>query len=312
MNSYESNLTGRQTTIFRYLLVSFVLVLFFSVANTLRAQPLANGSIKIENRLLADIQTGFQSVSGFYFQDAVEQVMNCKRLYPGSAWPYLMSANMIWWKLVSGEMTLDRQQEFMRELDMARQRLTSSHEGLFCDIVSNVMRTRLELLKGNQLAAIRHIKGYYGSVKKSFGQESVYEPFNLTSGLYYYLAAVAWDEYPLLRPLLILFDRGDKVKGTKFLLKAASSDNPIVATEANYFLMRIYFDMEKNKETAFQFASWLVQKHPCNYIYLYYYLKCKPSDMAGDKNADRKDQVLKNHQLSDQQRAYFLFLLHKV
>jgi hypothetical protein len=276
-----------------------------------------NGQIKqIENpttnsSVHPEIQSGFSYLNNFAFEDAQLMTTKSKTLYPLSAWPHLLQANINWWRIVSGENLPIIRQQMLLELESAKKKADNSHEGLFCLIMANTYRTRLELLNGNNMAAVVHLKSYYQNLRKSLGHEQEYDAFYITSGLYYYLAWIAWNDYPMLRPFLFFLDKGSKSMGIKFLTQATLSNDQVISTEAVYFLMRIYFDMEKDREVALKYATILVKKHPGNFIFSHYYLQCIEKEKVNEERKIRKESVLKNAQLSNTQKLYFYLLLQK-
>lgn len=260
---------------------------------------------------LQEVQTGFLLVNNFAFEDARLQAEKSKQLYPQSSWPHLLQADIYWWKLISGENSNSLRMSFIAELELAKKKAGTSNDGLFCLIMANTYRTRLELLNNNHLAAIRHLKSYYHNLKKSLGEEENYDAFYITSGLYYYLAWVAWDQYPVLRPFLMFLDKGDRNKGIRFLNQAAFSNEAVISSEASYFLMKIYFDVEKDTLLAQKYASVLIKKHPGNFIYLHYYLMCLPQHQQLEEKKSRSEAIHKNAQLSEAQTRYFYQLFHQ-
>src|SRR5690606_14425466 len=76
--------------------------------------------------------------------------------------------------------------------------------------------------------------------------------------------------YPLLRPVLMLFPKGDKQLGLRQLEEV--SDNAFYArVEAQYFLFRLYASEEKKPYEALRITSYLHDKYPNNpYFHRFY------------------------------------------
>jgi hypothetical protein len=82
-------------------------------------------------------------------------------------------------------------------------------------------------------------------------------------GIYNYYASVIPEQYPLMKPLMIFFPSGDKVKGIE-QLKKTSIDGKYARYEARYFLMTLYYNNENNLYEADKYADLLVNDFPDN------------------------------------------------
>jgi hypothetical protein len=89
---------------------------------------------------------------------------------------------------------------------------------------------------------------------------------SLGIGIYNYFADYVPTNYPFLKPLLILFPAGDRVKGLA-QIKEASVKSRIAEMEANYILAFLYLSYERNFFEAEKYATLLSQKYPDNPVY---------------------------------------------
>lgn len=85
-------------------------------------------------------------------------------------------------------------------------------------------------------------------------------------GIYNYYAEVIPDEYPLVKPLMIFFPSGDKKLGIK-QLKSTAEDGLYAKQEARYFLMNLYYQFEKDWESAQHYAEMLTRSFPNNPVF---------------------------------------------
>ncbi len=102
--------------------------------------------------------------------------------------------------------------------------------------------------------------------------------------LYNYYSVWIPENYPLLKPILIFFKKGDKALGLKQLRQVANNAF-YTRTEAQYFLMRILATEENEIAQALQISEYLHQTFPDNaYFHRYYarmlytsgqYVKCR-------------------------------------
>jgi tetratricopeptide (TPR) repeat protein len=85
-------------------------------------------------------------------------------------------------------------------------------------------------------------------------------------GIYNYYASVIPNEFPLLKPLMIFFPKGDKQKGIEQLTNTAMNGK-YAKYEARYFLMTLYFTYENDAFKAGEFAKLLSADFPDNPVF---------------------------------------------
>jgi tetratricopeptide (TPR) repeat protein len=85
-------------------------------------------------------------------------------------------------------------------------------------------------------------------------------------GIYNYYASVIPNDFPLLKPLMIFFPKGDKQKGIEQLTNTAMNGK-YAKYEARYFLMTLYFTYENDTYRAGEFAKLLNSDFPDNPIF---------------------------------------------
>jgi len=95
----------------------------------------------------------------------------------------------------------------------------------------------------------------------------------LGSGIYDYFAEVIPQMYPLLKPVMIFFPKGDKAKGIEELT-IASEKARYANIESAYFLMQVYLNYENNPYAALEIAYRLVKKYPSNSVFYRYFGRC--------------------------------------
>jgi len=85
-------------------------------------------------------------------------------------------------------------------------------------------------------------------------------------GIYNYFAEYVPSRYPYLKPLLLLFPKGDKIKGLA-QIKEASLYSSIANNEANYILAYLNLNYEKNFVESENYSLQLNKKYPANPIF---------------------------------------------
>ena len=230
----------------------------------------------------------------------------------------LLRANLIWWQILSGGIEDDKlKKKFIYHLneskDKAKNFLEDEDEAAFSLIIVNAFRTRFDLLNNNYLTAASYLNACIDDISDSFGREEEYEPFYLTSGLYYYFMQKAHEDYAIMRPYLFFFPDGDKQKGMDFLLKCSTSDDIFLREESTYFLMRIAFDLDKNPQQGLNFVGQLLKRYRDNIIFRLFEVKALQSLSLGKEltlsEGSYISAVSGNPELTVSQKEYFFKLL---
>ncbi|MBS1513808.1 MAG: hypothetical protein JSS63_02175 [Bacteroidetes bacterium] len=82
-------------------------------------------------------------------------------------------------------------------------------------------------------------------------------------GIYNYFAEYVPDKYPVIKPLMIIFPKGDKLKGLA-QIKEIASTSLYARTEAKFILAYLYSIYEKNYHEAQIYGQELVTAYPQN------------------------------------------------
>lgn len=270
-----------------------------------------------ETKLKSDIYIGFIAIYNFQFQKADSIIAVVKRENPNNAGSYLMTANYYWWKIISGDDTKENRSDYLKSLEKAKsivgkRKSTLSDDDNYCLISIYAYKARFEAMNKNYIQALSSINNCVASIKQSFNKEDRYEPFYLTTGLYNYMIAQVNHKHPILYPYTVFLPDGDKKKGLSMLQKTASSTDPLLSTEAMYFLMKINLEEENNYTNAVNYGMKLANGFPANLLYRFYYLKALLA--AGNKEeALRQYKIIStfsssNDELDTHQRVYFVGL----
>lgn len=226
----------------------------------------------------------------------------------------LLSANVAWMEILAGNIEDEYwNKQFNTRIKKAKSSLKKKEieedDKLFYYIIVHAFKTRHELLNDNYLNAATDLNTCVDQISESFGREEEYKPFYLTSGLYYYFMAKAYDDYMLMRPYLMFYPDGDREKGLQYLNSLIKSDNVFLMNESNYFLMRIYYDLEKDNQRALEYANNLIKANSENLIYQLYYIKILRKTNSAKAELKEKEYIRlaqKSKQLSAEQREHFI------
>lgn len=255
---------------------------------------------------------GFNYLYNFQFKSTDSIITIMLNKFPTSPWTYVLKSNYYWWMIISGDISEECKNNFYLSLNQSETVLKnkSGNENLFCSILIYSYKARFELINKNYISALKQLKKYYATLSVSFGLEKDYNAFYLTSGLYNYFMNKAVSEYPLLKPFLFMFEKGNKSTGLEYLKLLSNLDDNILKTESNYFLMKIYYEMESDKLTALSYSNSLKNEYPNNFIFNYYSHKirnCKTTENEEFKKY--KKRIISSNQLTKIQKYYFQYML---
>ncbi len=85
-------------------------------------------------------------------------------------------------------------------------------------------------------------------------------------GMYNYFAEYVPNAYPVVKPLMLIFPKGDKIKGLA-QIKESSTDSKYTKTEAKYVLAYLNIVYEKNFTEAEIYSGMLNREYPENPIF---------------------------------------------
>jgi hypothetical protein len=187
---------------------------------------------------------------------------------------YFLITNEKWWQLVTTG-NIKYYSECMAGMINGTESLEKSklsfHEKNFLHICFESFKLRLMLYDKQYLKAYSQSKSVVAQIQPVLGLEKNFNPYYLTSGLYNYFASTGREKYPLLFTNKN-FKTASKVVGLGYLETCSQSNVVFLNTEANYFLMKIYLEIEENPEKAQIYSNRLLKLYGNNIIYQYYQL----------------------------------------
>jgi hypothetical protein len=267
----------------------------------------------------AALEQALLALYDFNFTKADSISSQIKKVYPDQYLAHFSRTNYLWWLIItqpfSDESEKQYRESIMQSMELARNNSSLSYENqdLFYLISLYAMQARLDLKNGAYIRAMRNGRNAISHIERSRGEEEHFQGFLLTSGLYNYMTIQATRKYPFLKVYSLFYPEGDKELGLMQLDKAARSEHQVWKTEAHYFLMRLYLEMEENPGKALNYAIWLTDTYPGNLIFQYYHLEVLRNIGDGSAIRNKKQEIrsaaLSNKTISHLQREYFLELI---
>lgn len=228
----------------------------------------------------------------------------------------MLKANIYWWKIISGINDKSTKTIYYQTLSLAEKQFEKEKDKSSAHLYKGISlygyMARMDGLNKNYLKAFFRINNCLKYLEKSFGSESKYPFFYLSSGLYNYHIVVTAKQYPVLAPYLYLYPKGDQNKGIEFLQIASKHSNKYLSTEGHYFLMKLYLE-EKKFALALQYANELLLRFPQNAIFQYYKFNIQMQqgifNEAGKTATQLISDLKRNHQVSTVQLSHFETLI---
>ena len=223
-----------------------------------------------------DIQTeldgAVHNLYNFQFDNADKQFRSLRRRYPQHPMPYFLLGLSTWWKIMpSDARSTQHDRTFFAYLDTAivkAQRLYDAdghnYEASFFLAAAYGFDARLHTEREDWRQAMVSSKRSLTYLQKSRAANGLSPEFAFGEGLFNYYAVWMADEYPWLRPVLLLFPKGNREAGLA-QLSTAARQGFYTGTEARYFQMRILGSTREHQPAAaLAAARSLTQDFPDN------------------------------------------------
>lgn len=244
------------------------------------------GSIDTRNWLLLDkdiqLELGgaVDNVYNFKYDKAAKQFRSLRRRYPEHPMPYFLLALNEWWKIVPTNIqTKEFDKSFFAYLDTAvyyGERMWKkdkrNYEAAFFLSAAYGFDARLNSERANWRKATVSSRRSLEYMQKASEANGLSAEFMFGSGLFNYYAVWISENYPLLRPVLIFFPKGNKRLGLQ-QLKNVAENGFYTGTEAKFFLMKIYQNEENKPDEAKPIAKFLATNYPDNAYFERFYAR---------------------------------------
>ncbi|MDB9724823.1 hypothetical protein OAA90_00410 [Salibacteraceae bacterium] len=192
----------------------------------------------------------------------------------------LFTIHLNWWKLISGYLEEDG---FLEESNQLIEKHIKWLETFNEDKSINIQklkllnaylfRSRVQLLDDNYLTALSDLRKCILVMEDLNKQNYNSDELQLVNALYNYYHDFAYQNYFLLRPILMSYPKGNMQEGLDSLKYLSENSNWAVEAEATYFLAKIYLESEEKPNESMFYTKILLSKYPNNIIYSVKYAK---------------------------------------
>ncbi|GAA0891447.1 hypothetical protein GCM10009122_11260 [Fulvivirga kasyanovii] len=230
-------------------------------------------------QLQIDVNQAMNDLYNFKFDKAEKQFRWLKQKYGWHPLPYFLLGLSEWWKIMPNVSNTEHDEKFLAYMDTVIYISERLHDMPRHEVEASFFLAAAYGFKG-RLYSSEERKNWTKSafagknalkyMQESQGMHDLSPELLFGDALYNYFSVWVPENYPLLKPILAFFPKGDKELGIK-QLREVSYNAFYTRTEAMVFLMRIMGSYENNKSKALQIGEYLHQTYPDNpYFHRYY------------------------------------------
>lgn len=230
----------------------------------------APGYLLLDKSLQFRITESVNSLYNFDFESAERGFKVLQYQYPEHPLPYFLMALSQWWKIAPDIENKRFDDAFIRQMDIVIEKADnmydrdpSNKEAAFFLAGAYGFQGRLYSERKSWTRATFAGKNALKYLNLSRGEEELNPELMLGDALFNYFSVWIPENYPMLKPIVAFFPKGNKQLGLKQLEDVAQ--NAFYArVEAQYFLFRLYASDEKQPYKALAITDYLHQKFPNN------------------------------------------------
>lgn len=263
----------------RRILPLLFLFLFFGQASAQRAPKIDSIHMVLLNPYVQIAATdALNELYNFKFEESMNSMKYLKYEYGWHPLPYFLMGLNYWWRIQPNMNNTEYDDTFNAYMDttiFVAERLyeeANPIEGAFFLAAAWGFKARLHSDRDNYSRAALDGRKALKYLKESRDFTEYSPELLFGDGLVNYYAKWIRENFPMLRPLLAFFPKGDKELGLSQLREVAR--NAFYArTEAQYYVMNIEFHDNENYPEAMQVAEYLHETYPDNAFFHRWYAR---------------------------------------
>lgn len=220
----------------------------------------------------------------YKFEEADREFRWLKYRYPTHPMPHFLMGLAQWWKIVPDTDNEAFDNRFVAQMDscirLAENLYDSKDdkvEASFFLAAAYAFKGRLYSERKQWAKATFAGKNALKYLEKCRGNGDLSPELLFGDGVYNFYSEWIPKEYPILKPVLIFFQKGNKKLGIQQLEKVANNAF-YTRVEARYFLLQIY-SMENQYAKAYDMAKYMWQTYPDNPYFERYF--CRSAFVTG-------------------------------
>jgi hypothetical protein len=270
--------------------IAFSLVLFLSISSALAqlyssSELDKNYDMVIKNPgVQIEATEAINMLYNFKFAEADAEFRWLKYRYPKHPMPHFLMGLAEWWKIVPNTEVETYDKRFLALMDSTITLAETMYEDeknkiepAFFLAAAYAFKGRLYSERKQWTKATFAGKNALKYLDVCKGNGDLTPELLFGDGIYNYYAQWVPSEYPLLKPILAFFPKGNKQLGEQQLEKVANNAF-YTRVEARYFLLQIY-SMENQYGKAYEMAKYMWQTYPNNPYFERYF--CRTAFVTG-------------------------------
>jgi len=241
-----------------------LLIFLFAFGLQIRGQDVTFDSIVVK---------GIRHIYSIEFKQAEITFNNLIADYPYHPAGIFFLAMLDWWRILLDTSTEQRDELFFEKIEEVIKHCNKildedpeNVDALFFKGGAIGFRGRLSALRESWLSAADDGREALPLVEEAGELDPDNVDVKLGFGIYNYYASVIPEQYPIVKPLMIFLPSGDKKLGLK-QLKDVAQNGKYTKFEARYFLMTLYYRLEKNYSAAEEYSKILSDDFPNNPVF---------------------------------------------
>ena len=236
------------------------------------------GWLLLDKDIQLELEGAVHNLYNFKYDKAEKQFRSLRRRYPQHPMPYFLLGLSTWWKIMPASFGSKQYDNiFYAYMDTAITKAegmykadNKNYEASFFLSAAYGFDARLHAERRDWRKATVSSKRSLDFLQKSQEANGLSPEFLFGQALFNYYAVWIPENYPLLKPVLLFFPRGNKEQGLQ-QLRTVASTGFYTSTEAKVFLMRILNNEEGNSVEAMPVARQLATEYPDNAFFQRYY-----------------------------------------
>lgn len=220
---------------------------------------------------------GINQIYGIKFDTAEKTFSVVEKEFPQHPAGKFFKAMITWWRIAVDLDNESLDEHFYKQLeeviDMCDDMLDKNPknaDAMFFKGGSLGFRGRLLAIRESWFNAAMDGKEGLALIIKAYQVNPQNVDIQLGFGIYHYYADVIPKKYPVVKPFMVFFPKGDKGRGLRELENVAFNGR-YAKIESRYFLMTLYYSLENDAENTLKYLNLLLKDYPDNPVFERYY-----------------------------------------
>lgn len=236
------------------------------------------GWLLLDQDIQTELEGAVHNLYNFKYDKAEKQFRSLRRRYPQHPMPYFLLGLSTWWKIMPTSFGSKQYDNiFYAYMDTAITKAETlykaddkNYEASFFLSAAYGFDARLHAERRDWRKATVSSKRSLDYLQKSQEANGLSPEFLFGQALFNYYAVWIPENYPLLKPVLLFFPKGNKSLGLN-QLRTVAAKGFYTSTEAKVFLMKILNNEEGNGAEAMPVARQLAVEYPDNAYFQRFY-----------------------------------------